>query len=52
MYYSIVGEKHWVDSVYSMKLGKKIPEENPYYATRHRLKIDSRRLKLIWLELS
>jgi hypothetical protein len=46
MYYSIVGEKHWVDSVYSTRLGKKVPEENPYYATRHRLKIDSAQVKV------
>ncbi len=40
-FYSIAGDKYLVDSVYSTKLNKMVPVENPYYAKSSRLKIDS-----------
>lgn len=40
-FYSISEEKRWVDSVYSTKLGKKVPADKPFYTKNSHLRIDS-----------
>jgi hypothetical protein len=40
-FYAISEEKRWVDSVFSTKLGRMVPADNPFYAKNSHLRIDS-----------
>ena len=40
-FYSMAADKQWIDSVYSTKLGRMVPADNPHFQRTTRLKIDS-----------
>lgn len=45
-FYSIAEEKRLVDSVFSTKLGQKVPVDKPYYTKNSRLRIDSAKVQV------
>ncbi len=45
-FYAISEEKRWVDSVYSTKLGRKVPADKPFFAKNSHLRIDSAQVEV------